>query len=265
MIHKLVLSKGIDSQVVSQIFLTASMFFKKGRFPEQQLAKSWELIIELTKEAINLKKQIYDYYEKERLANEKYDIARANKQAPALPSIVDLETSLKTIFQKGEHMYQAMIELSSTLLPELKLKQQAHFSTFSTEVSKIFGKQHGFSVFLRENLDFLKAIKELRNGLDHRLPTVILKDYQFNPDTTVSLPSIKLNAKDAKFDETAVSEYLNKLESIFSLAEVLICHLANVTARGMLGGEIKEIPAAQRIYKHVRYCFYIPGLDFYQQ
>jgi hypothetical protein len=265
MVHKLVLSEGIDSEVVSQIFLTGTMFFKKDRFPEQQLVRIWELLIELTKEAINLKKHLYDYYDKEQAANEKYETARANHQAPALPTIVDLETSLKTIFQKAEHMYQIMIELSSTIMPELKLKPLAHFSTFSTEVSRLFGEKHGFSIFLAENLDFLKAIKEVRNGLDHRQPKVTLWDYQFNSDTTVSLPSISVNAKDVKFDKTPVSAYLNKLESIFSLAEVLICHLANITAQGMLGGEIREIPEDQRTYKYVRYCFYLPGLDYYEQ
>lgn len=265
MVHKLVLSEGIDSEVVSQIFLTASMFFKKGQFPEQQLLKIWELIVELTKEAINLKKHIYDYYEKEGSANEKYDSARAKNQAPALPTIVDLETSMQTIMQKAEHMYQIMIELSATIMPELQLKPLAHFSTFSNTVTQLFGAQDGFSMFLADNLNFLTEIKEVRNGLDHRVAKVTLKDYKFNADTTISLPSISLRAKDAKFDEVPVKEYLNGLESIFSLAEVLICHLANVKARSMMGGDIREIPEEKRRYKYVRYCFYIPALDFFQQ
>lgn len=265
MIHKLVLNEGIESLVVSQVFLTASMFFKKGQFPEPLLLKVWELIVELTKEAMNLKKHIDDYYVKEVSAKERYDIERANKSAPALPTVVDLETSMKTIIQKAEHMYQIMIELASVILPQLKLKPLAHFSSFSTTVTEMFGERHVFSIFLTDNLDFMKAIKEVRNGLDHRVPKVSLKDYTFNPDTTISLPSISLNSKDAKFNAMPVTEYLNKLESIFSFAEVLICHLANVTIRHMMGGEIKEIPVETRRYKYVRYCFYIPALDFFQQ
>lgn len=265
MAHKLVLVHGIESPIVSQIFLTATMFFRKGSFPENQLERIWELIIELSKEAINLKNNIDGYYQREEDANKQYEMARQNGKAPAIPTIPDLETSLKTIFQKGEHMYQVMIELSSTILTELNLNKQAHFDTFSSAITEKLGKQHGFSQFLSKNLEFLKILKEMRNGLDHRLPKVTVKDYQYNTDTTISLPSIRLNAKVAKLDETPISEYLTAMETIFSFAEVLICHLASVSVRSMMGGQIKEIPVEKRIYQHVRYCFYIPGLDFYEQ
>jgi len=265
MVHKLVLEQGIESPIVSQIFLTATMFFRKGSFPEKKLGRIWELIVELSKEAMNLKNNIDGYYQKEQDANEQYESARRNGKAPAIPTIPDLETSLKTIFQKGEHMYQVMIELSSTILTELNLNKQAHFDTFSLTITEKFGEQHGFSQFLLKNLEFLKTLKEMRNGLDHRLPKVTVKDYQYNTDTTISLPSICLNAKGAKLDETPISEYLTDMETIFSFAEVLICHLASVSIRSMMSGQIKEIPLEKRVYKHVRYCFYIPGLDFYEQ
>lgn len=266
MVHKLVLSQGIDSVIVSQIFLTALMFFKKGSFPEKELSRIWELIVELTKEAINLKKHLTDYYEKERLANEKYNLAKSKGLAPALPTIEDLDTSLKTIFQKGHHMYQIMIELSSTILDKINLSRTGHFATFQTLITNTLGEQHGFSIFLTENLDFMKTILAFRNGLDHRSSrTVTVQDYQFNPDTSISLPTIRLNAKDAKLSETSVSDYLQVMEGIFSFAEVLICHLANISIKQMLGGEIREIPEKVRVYKHVRYCFYLPGLNFYQQ
>ncbi|HVW97448.1 MAG TPA: hypothetical protein VHA56_15855 [Mucilaginibacter sp.] len=265
MAHKLVLGQGIESPIVSQIFLTATMFFRKGSFPEKQLEKIWELIIELSKEAINLKNNIDQYYQKEENANEQYDTARRNGKAPAIPTIPDLETSLKTIFQKGEHMYQIMIELSSVVLTELNLNKQAHFDTFSSTITEKFGDEHGFSQFLSKNLEFLKIIKEMRNGLDHRLPKITVKDYQYNTDTTISLPSISLNAKVAKLDETPISAYLTSMETIFSFAEVLICHLASISVRSMMGGQIREIPLEKRIYEYVRYSFYIPGLDFYEQ
>ncbi|GAA3971395.1 hypothetical protein GCM10022246_24840 [Pedobacter ginsengiterrae] len=265
MAHKLVLGSGIESPLVSQIFLTASMFFRKGSFPEAQLEIIWQLIIELAKEAVNLKDNIDAYYQKEHEANARYEADKNGGKAPAIPSIPDLETLLKTIFQKAEHMYQIMIELSSTVLIDLDLNKQAHFDTFSTLINDKFGAEHGFSQFLMENLEFLKIIKEMRNGLDHRLPKVTVKDYKYNTDTSISLPSIALNAKVAKLEETPISQYLTGLETIFSFTEVLICHLANVSVRRMMGGQIREIPEEKRIYKHVRYCFYIPGLDYYEQ
>lgn len=265
MIHKLVLSQGIDSQIVSQIFLTAAMFFTKEHISDKELLGNiWKLIVELNKEAINLQKHIEDYYEKEKLANEKYDRQRAGKQAPALPAIEDLETTLKTIFQKADHMYQVMVELAATVLAELKVHKQAHFITLYDAIKAGYGEQHGFTEFLEQNLDFLKTIREMRNGLDHRQPKVIVKDYQFNPDTTVSLPSLSLNSKVATLSEMPVSAYLNELESLFSFAEVFICHLANVSVRTM-GAVVQEIPAAQRRFAHVRYSFYYASLDFYKQ
>jgi hypothetical protein len=164
-------------------------------------------------------------------------------------------------------MYQVIIELSSITLKQinLHLDKQAHFSTLHKLITNEFGEQHGFAAFVADNLNFMATIRELRNGFDHRQPKATAKDYQFNPDTTVSVPTITLNSKDAKLSEIPISKYLQDLTGIFSLSEVLICHLANITVKRMLGGEIREIPEEIRVYKNVRYCFYLPGLDFYQQ
>jgi hypothetical protein len=265
MAHKLVINQGIQSQVVSQTFLTASMFFKKDRLPEGQLVRVWELIVELTREALNLEQHIQGYYQKEKKEKEKYETARSGGIQPAIPSIPDLETSLKSIFQKGEHMYQILMELTSVLLPKMKINKQGHFDTLAEIVSDKIGPKSGFAEFLNQNLDLLKTIKEIRNGLDHRQPKVKVKDYQYNLDTTISLPTIALDAKTVKLPEIAISDYLGQVMSLFSFAEIMICHLANLTIKSIMQSVIREIPIEQRIYEHVRYCFYIPTLDFYQQ
>jgi hypothetical protein len=157
------------------------------------------------------------------------------------------------------------MELASTLLPKLEINKQGHFDTLHNKLAQEFGDEHPFTLFIHQNLDFLKVIKELRNGLDHRQGKVKVTDYQFNPDTTISTPTISLDAKTVKLLPTPISHYLAQMESIFSFAEVFICHLASITVPRWMGEEIREIPIEKRFYQHVRYCFYIPSMDFFQQ
>ena len=115
-IQKLIVNQGSESELVSRTFLTAKTIFKSEFLVDAiDIESVLTLSLDLLIEHIALEKEIKDLIKEEQSAIAKYESKRNEPISYAVPSIVDLETQCKTIFQKADHIEQILMEIFSRL------------------------------------------------------------------------------------------------------------------------------------------------------
>lgn len=260
-IHKLIIDKGTESETVARTFLTAKTIFKSQYIPST-INCDWllSLTIDMLSEFSLLEKEIREYQVVEDKVSAEYEKRRSQKGAFELPSVVNLESRCKTIFQKADHVEQILMDIITHFYPNQGLTRQSHFPKFHEVLQKLYGDKDGFAVFIGKTLYFMRVVRELRNGLDHRLPTVTVTDFELQTDGSILAPTINLNHKEIKLDRTSLSEFLKlTTANLLEIVETTFAFLAgrNVKTDGMLY-QLKEIPEAERRHKYVRYSFWMP-------
>ena len=111
-IQKLIINKGAESELVSRTFLTADTLFKQDYFDNSiDTEKALQLSLDILQELTMLVKEINEYLEQEKIVIEEFQNSRKIQVSFAIPSIINLETRCKTIFQKADHVEQILIEI----------------------------------------------------------------------------------------------------------------------------------------------------------
>lgn len=260
-IHRLIIDKGTESETVSRTFMTAQILFKPEYFSNSiDCDKILSLTIDMLSEISLLEKEIEDYNIKENKAVIEYEKRKKIKVAFKLPSIVNLESSCKTIFQKADHIEQTLMDIITRFYPNQSLTKQSHFPKFHCILISKCGDNDGFVEFIQNNLYFMRVIRELRNGLDHRLKTVNVKDFEIQKDGEILSPTIELNHKEVKLDRISLKEFLKITKNnLISIIETMFAYLAgyNVKTDG-IPYQLKEIPEEKRQNKFVKYSFWLP-------
>lgn len=269
-IHKLIIDKGTESETVSRTLMTAKTIFKPEYFSSSiDCDKVLGLTIDLLSEISLLEKEIEEYQTKENKAASEYEKRKELKGSYELPSIVNLESSCKTIFQKADHIEQTLMDIITRFYPNQGLTKQSHFPKFHNILISKYGEKDGFVEYIGNTIYFMRIIRELRNGLDHRLETVKVKDFEIQKDGNIFSPTIELNHKEVKLDRISLSEFLKiTKENLIDIIETTFAYLAgyNVKTDGM-PYQLREIPEEKRRNKFVKYSFWMPIGDegFYCQ
>jgi hypothetical protein len=216
-----------------------------------------------------LENEITEYLTEEEKASNDYETRRSAKGSFQLPSIVNLESRCKTIFQKADHIEQILMDIITHFYPEHGLTKQSHFPKFHEVLKQIYREEDGFAEFVSTTVYFMRVIRELRNALDHRLPSVRVRGFELQKDGNILSPTIELNDKDVKLERADLGEFLKITnKNLIEITETTFAFLAgrNVNSKGM-PYQLREIPKDQRRYKFVRYSFWMPLGDegFYHQ
>lgn len=269
-IHKLIIDKGTESETVARTFLTAKTIFRQQYLPSTiNCDQLLSLTIDMLSEFSLLEKEIREYQEIEDKVSAEYEKRRSQKGSFELPSVVNLESRCKTIFQKADHIEQTLMEIITHFYPNHGLTKQSHFPKFHEVLQKVYGEKDGFAEFISKTLYFMRVVRELRNAFDHRLPSVTVSDFELQTDGSILAPTIALNHKEIKLDRTSLSEFLKlTIGNLIEIVERTFAFLAgrNVKTDGM-PYQMREIPEDKRRHKYVRYSFWMPiGPDgFYCQ
>lgn len=259
--QKLIIAKGPDSEIVGKTILTAKTLFKPVFFDvkidiERLLNLSIDFLIELSV----LEKEINNYLQRESKLIKEYEQKIQENISYVIPSIGEVETICKTIFQKTDHLEQILMEIITVFYPNLGLTKQSHFPKLHTTLKSKYGEENSFVRFIDDITEFMMMIRNLRNGLDHRLDTVKVQDFEIQADSTILTPSIELNHKKSKLKREALSSVLPIVfQNCIHIFETTLAHLSNQNLKpSILAHEVKEIPLEKRKYKHVQYCFWSP-------
>ena len=261
MIQKLIIDKGTESEIVSRILMTAVTLFKPEYINKTiDSAKVIGLAIDLLSEISMLEKEIGDYKIAELKASEEYEDRKIKNLSYKLPSIVNLESKCKTIYQKADHVEQTLMEIIINFYPNLGLTKQSHFPNLLEKLKNIYGEKDSFVEFIDKTLHFMQVIRELRNGFDHRLDHTKVYDFDLQKNGDVIAPSIELRHKKIKLERTSLIEFLESLEkNIIDITEVTFAYLAsnNIKPNGMQY-QVKEIPLEKRRNKFMKFSFWAP-------
>lgn len=266
-IHKLIIDKGSESEIVSRTLLTAMTLFRSENILKHvDCNKVICLTIDLLSEVFLLEKEIIEYEQAENKESNEYEERKKFKASYKLPSIVNLESKCKTIFQKADHIEQTLMEIITIFYPNQGLTKQSHFPNFHKMLKTKYGETDTFTEFIGKTVYFMQVIRELRNGLDHRLKHTTIQNFELQTDGNILTPTIELNHKDTKLQRTSLSEFLKiTSKNAVDIIEVTFAFLAskNQTTSG-IPKQVKEIPEDKRWNKFVKFSFWSPiGEDGY--
>lgn len=257
--HKRIINQGIESEIVSRIFITAKNLFKQSQLNKGIDAdKALLLSLELLQEMAILQEEINNYLQKEEDVVEEY---KAKTGSYIIPAVEHLQTICKTIFQKAYQIEQIIIDLVVIFYPNEKgLSKQSHFPKLYEFIKAKYGENDGFTEFIKLSTGFMKIIIELRNGLDHRLSTVKVENFEQLADGNLNSPSIALNYKDVKLKRESLNIFLPVLlQNLIIMFENISAYLCiKNTNPGMMGFKVVEIPEDKRQNKFVRFCYWSP-------
>lgn len=258
--QRLIINQGYNSELVGRTLLTAKTLFKTDLFDENTVNKVLKLSIELIQELSILEKEINEYLHEEVKANGEYEERKNMKVSYAIPSIINLDTGCKTIFQKADHIEQILMEIISSFYPKEGLTKQSHFPKLHQILTNKYGEKDSFTDFISKTINYMKIIRDLRNGLDHRLDSVKISNYELQSNSDILSPTIELKSKDIKLERIALSHFLPIVkENMITIIESTFVYLAQKNIQdNTLFYQIKEIPEKIRRNKYVRYCFWMP-------
>ncbi len=257
--HKRIINQGVESEIVSRIFITAKTLFKQNLFDKKICTDNALLLsLELLQELAILQDEIQNYLKKEENVIQEY---YSKTGSPIIPAVEHLQTNCKTIFQKAYQIEQILIDLVVIFYPNEKgLNKQSHFPKLYEFIKGKYGENDAFTEFIKSTLGFMKILIEIRNGLDHRLNTVNVENFELLPDGNLYSPSITLSYKDVKLERESLNSLLPNVEiNLISIFENISAHLCAKNAiPGMMGFRIVKIPEDKRRNKYVKYCFWSP-------
>jgi len=270
MIHKLIINKGADSETVSRTFLTAKTLFSPEFISNTiNCDELLSLTIDMLSEISIFENEIIDYQEAEKKVIDEYEERRNQKVSYKLPSIISLESRCKTIFQKADHIEQILMEIITRFYPNQGLTKQSHFPKFHEILKEKYGDTDPFTQFINKTLFFMRVVRELRNGFDHRLEIAKVTDFELQTDGNIISPTIELKHKDINLERTSLSEFLKiSFANSLDIIELSFAYLAGYNVRtGGLPYQIRIIPEDKRQNKFIKYCFWTPiGKEgFYNQ
>lgn len=268
--QRLIVNLGTESEIFSRTFLTAKRIFKSEFFPSTiDTTQLLFLTLEVVQELAALDKEVVEYLNAEKKASDEYEDRNNKKLNHAVPSIPDLKTRCKTIFQKADQACQALLAIIRIFYPDFSNK--SYFTKFYEFVKNKYGEQDSFSKFLQEILPFILLARNIRNCLDHweRTETDI-KDFDLQLDLSIISPTIEVNYLESKLDRVALSHFLPSVtENLVAIIENMFAYLSskNLKTDRMMQGQIRFIPKENRINKHIKYAYWLPlGPEgFYQQ
>ena len=260
-IQKLIINKGSESETVSRTLLTAMTLFRAEYILNfVDCNKIIGLTIDLLSEISVLQKEIDEYIEIENKVSDEYEERRNQKVSYKIPSIVNLESKCKTIFQKTDHIEQTLMEIITLFYPNQGLTKQSHFPNFHKILTEKYGETDTFVEFIGKTIYYMEVIRELRNGFDHRLEHTSVKDFELQTDGNIISPTIELNHKKIKLQRTSLNDFLEIInKNTLDIIELTFAYLASKNKRvGGIPNEVKKIPEEKRWNKYVSYSFWSP-------
>lgn len=260
-IQRLILNQGSDSEIVCRTLIMAKILFKTGLLKASlDTRQVLVLVLEALRELIAMDNEVTDYLEIEKKVSGEYEERKGKAVSYALPSVSDVITRCKTIFQKADHVTQTLMEIVTHFYPDDGFTKQSHFPKLHSFSKATYGDEDPFTLFIGDALAYLELIRALRNCLDHRLPEVKIKDFELQVNSNVICPTIEIDFRGSKLDRISLNTYLPiATTNILTVFEQLLAYLCDKNVReDRLGVRVRFIPENHRRNKHIQFCFWSP-------
>lgn len=267
--QRLLLTIGTESELFSRTFLTAKRLFDK-KFLRGDIAtdKALELTFELVIELNILDDEIQDYISIENKTIANYEEKKSKNLDHSVPSIPDIRTRCKTIFQKADHVLQAQMDIIRLFYPEFN--GTSYYKSFYSFLESKYGEQDHLVMFLRNTISFIMTIRNIRNCLDHRRSEIRINDFELQSTLEIHIPTIEIDYLESKLDKVSLAQYFSATkENLLSIFEYLIAYLCSkfIKSERILPSKVSFIPQERRRNKFAKFAYWSPlgdGGYFYQ-
>ena len=268
MTQRLIVKLGTESEILSRTFLAAKTILRKEYLPSIDVDKALTLTLELVQELNALSLEIREYQNEEKLAKDNYEKIKIKKLDHAIPSIPDIVTRCKTIFQKADHVLQSQLDIIRLFYPDFD--KTSFYKSLAEFLESKFGNGDEFVKFINQVNDFIYEVRNARNCSDHRRTELTVKDFDMQPDSNIITPTIEMNFNGSKIDRFPLYEYLNGLqENLLLVFENLLAYLTakSIQPMGKISASVGEIPEAERRNKYIKFAIWLPlpPSGFFQQ
>jgi hypothetical protein len=247
--------------LVARTFLTAKGLLKPQFLPDHINIESTILVtLELLQELSTLDSEIKDFLEKEKKVIAEYRAHIKKQESFVIPSLTDVLTRCKTIFQKSDHIYQILVEIIKNFYPNGGLSKQSHITTIYDLIKSIYGENDPFSKFIEDNIHFFETIRDIRDCLDHRLPNIKIMNFELHISSCVITPTIEMDFRGVKLERQSLSSLLPYIYKTFiKLFETIFVYLCDKNAKqNLMQYRVTFIPLERRINKLINYSFWSP-------
>ncbi len=258
---KRILGMGSGSLLVSRTYLTARKLFKEDRFaPHIKCQKAMQLSFDALMEMAEMFNEIHAFGEIVSNANKTSEEQMKQNSFFEIPSIPNVSTKCKTIFQKADHTCQTLMHICQLFYPDIIRDKKMQFPTLLNHLELKYGSNDDFVIFFNSVLPTIQLIRAMRNCLDHRLDEIKILDYCLNGDDNLLPPSFTLNYKEINIPKTEIAPFLQVvMDKVISMFEGFIYHLSLkslVNDTSLM--ELKFIPKEQRKKnKFIQYGYWI--------
>ncbi len=231
--QRLIIAQGTDSEIVSRTFLTAKKMVTPQFLPDFIQTESILLLtLELLEELSELNSETKDYLDLEKKVIAAYKEGVKRSKSFTIPSITNIQTRCKTIFQKADHLEQIMIDIIKLFYPNDNLSKQSHIPKFYEIIKERYGDDDHFTLFLKDSLDHFELIRAIRNCLDHRLPNAKIFNFELDITSSVITPTIEIDYKETKLERQSLSEIMSDINNNFVMIfESMIAFLCDKNSK----------------------------------
>lgn len=256
--QKLILPLGTTSEMFSRTFLTARRLFKPEYFSLPfNLTVALSLALEVIQELSVLDEEITDYLAAEKKASDYYEERKSKNLDHAIPSVTDIKTRCKTIFQKVDHVLQAQMEIIRMFFPEFS--KQSYYGKFLEFIEEKHNDKIEFIDFLKRIVPFIELTRNIRNCLDHRRTETEIKDFELQGNLDILTPTIEIEYLTSKLERTSLASFLPTVkENLVTINENLLAHLCSIALNPdrYMPNRVLIIPEEKRINKFIKFAYW---------
>lgn len=256
--QKLILPLGTTSEMFSRTFLTARRLFKPEYFTVTiDINNALSLALEVIQELAALDEEITDYLAAEKKASDEYEERKSKNLDHAVPSVTDIKTRCKTIFQKVDHVSQAQIEIVRLFFPDFS--KQSYYGKFLEFIEQKYSDRVTFIEFLKGIVPFIELTRNIRNCLDHRRTETQIKDFELQQNLDILTPTIEIEYLTSKLEQTPLSSFLPAVkENLVTIFENMIAHLCSNVLKPdrIMPSRLLIIPDEKRINKFIKFAYW---------
>ena len=267
--QRLIVDLGTESELFSRVFLTAKQLFKSEYLPDSiNPDELLFLTLEVVQELAALEKEITEYIEVEEKACDVYEERKNKKLAHAVPSIPDIKTRSKTIFQKGDQALQGLLAIIRKFYPDFD--QNSYYKSFLDYISNKDGEEDPFTKFLQKTIPFIMLVRNIRNCLEHRRTETEIKDFELQLNNDIISPTLEVDYLGSKVPRTSLSGFLPSVtENLVTIIENMMAYLCgkNTRSNSVIPSEVRFVPEEKRRNKFIKFAYWLPIGDggYYHQ
>lgn len=258
--HKLILDIGAESIMFCRIFLTAKNLFKSEFLsPDVNAEDALNLTLEAIQEFKVLEDEINEYLTLEKSAIEEYEERKNKHLSHAVPSIPNLTTRCKTIFQKVDHILQIQMDLIRMFFPDFSKKR--YYSHFPKFIEEKFGAEDTFTQFARDILYMIELTRNIRNCLDHRRAEITIQDFELQISSDIFTPTIEMKYNVSELERISLATFLeNVMQNLIQIFENIMPYLCSKKTRNdsIMPVEVLLIPEDRRSNINIKYAYWSP-------